>query len=93
MTISDPLLNPSSVFVWVWLPEATEPVVAGRLDADGGHAVSYHLDPDEARDIFEHQIGVIRRDWNEVCDLARLTTAERDQLWGRQFLNPFALDE
>ena len=23
-------------FVWVWLPEATEPVVAGRVDADHG---------------------------------------------------------
>ena len=56
-------------------------------------AASYHLDSDDARDIFEHQIEVIRRDWNEVCDLARLTKAEREQLWGRQFLNPFALGE
>ncbi|WP_198675642.1 hypothetical protein [Aliidiomarina sanyensis] len=22
-------------YVWVWLPKATEPVVAGRLEADG----------------------------------------------------------
>ena len=66
---------------------------SSQVERCAEHAVSYHLDPDEARDIFKHQIGVIRRDWNEVCDLARLTEAERDQLWGRQFLNPFALGE
>jgi serine/threonine-protein kinase HipA len=27
--------EPEQVFVWVWLPEATEPVVAGRLDPVG----------------------------------------------------------
>ncbi len=26
----------SQAFVWIWLPGATEPVVAGRLDQDGG---------------------------------------------------------
>jgi len=26
---------PATAFVWVWLPGATEPVVAGRLDAVG----------------------------------------------------------
>ncbi len=25
----------NAAFVWIWLPEATEPVVAGRLDQDG----------------------------------------------------------
>src|SRR3954451_24748824 len=27
--------EPGSAFVWVWLPTAAEPVVAGRLDAEG----------------------------------------------------------
>ncbi len=27
--------EPQSAFVWVWLPGATEPVVAGRLDVEG----------------------------------------------------------
>jgi serine/threonine-protein kinase HipA len=27
--------EPQHAFVWVWLPNATDPVVAGRLDADG----------------------------------------------------------
>jgi serine/threonine-protein kinase HipA len=26
----------SQAFVWIWLPGATEPVVAGRFDQDGG---------------------------------------------------------
>lgn len=28
--------DPTSAFVWTWLPGATAPVVAGRLDQDGG---------------------------------------------------------
>ena len=27
--------SPESAFVWIWLPDATEPVVAGRLDTAG----------------------------------------------------------
>ena len=27
--------DPREAFVWVWLPTATEPVVAGRLDVNG----------------------------------------------------------
>jgi len=29
---------PPQAFVWVWLPGATKPVVAGRLDEDGGES-------------------------------------------------------
>ena len=56
------------------------------------HAGIHHLINHEAGSIVAHQIEVIRRDWDEVCDLAELTTADRDQLWQRQFLNPFALN-
>ena len=27
----------NEAFVWIWLPEQTEPIVAGRLEADNGH--------------------------------------------------------
>ena len=38
MTSSDP----RQAFVWTWLPGASEPVVAGRIDADGPmHAFTY----------------------------------------------------
>ncbi|WP_419924421.1 hypothetical protein [Candidatus Poriferisocius sp.] len=34
---------------------------------------------------------VIEDEWSSVCDQAELTKADRNRLWGRQFLNPFAL--
>ena len=55
------------------------------------HAGSYHLSHAEARSIVERQVEVIREGWAEVCDHASLTAAEREQLWGTQFLNPYAL--
>lgn len=35
MTTSEGGREPTDAYVWVWLPDATEPVVAGRLRADG----------------------------------------------------------
>lgn len=51
MTNSEPPLNPPTAYVWVWLPDATEPVVAGRLDDRGAVATfsygrSYLDNPD-----------------------------------------------
>ena len=55
------------------------------------HASTYHLSVSEANEIVSHHIEVIRDDWEEVCDLAQLAAADREQLWERQFLNPFTL--
>ena len=55
------------------------------------HAGHYHLTPQQARDIVDHQIATIRDQWNEVCELAELRAAESHRLWHRQFLNPYAL--
>jgi len=33
--------------------------------------------------------GTIRSGWDDACDQARLTAAERSTLWGREFLNPY----
>ena len=55
------------------------------------HAGIYHLTVDQAREIVDRQITVIHDEWASVCDRARLTTVDRNRLWGRQFLNPFAL--
>lgn len=55
------------------------------------HSDRYHLTRNEAVNIVEHHIDVIRSEWTEVCDLAHLASAEREQLWQRQFLNPFSL--
>jgi serine/threonine-protein kinase HipA len=50
----------------------------------------YDLSEREARDIIDAQMDVIRTQWDEAADRATLTRAERDQMWGRQILNPFA---
>lgn len=50
----------------------------------------YGLTSSEAREIIDEQVAVIEHDWHEVADLARLTKAQRNLLWRRQILNPFA---
>ncbi len=56
-------------------------------------ASTYHLSAAEAHEIIDHQIETIARHWNDACDLARLTRAEREAFWRRQFLNSFAFDD
>lgn len=50
----------------------------------------YDLSEREARDIIDGQMEVIRTQWEKAADKATLTRAERDQMWGRQILNPFS---
>lgn len=52
----------------------------------------YRLSAEDARAIVDYQIETIRRCWNDVCDQAALTTLDREFFWGRQFLNPYALE-
>ncbi|MEQ9104906.1 MAG: HipA domain-containing protein [Rhodothermales bacterium] len=61
-----------------------------RLDVCLDAARVFHLSHAEARGIVERQLEAIRAHWSEVADEACLATAERDFLWGRQFLNPYA---
>ena len=55
------------------------------------HAPTYRLSHAEAAGIVDHQIDVIRSEWHTTCDRAELTDFQRQVLWGRQFLNPYAL--
>ncbi len=48
----------------------------------------YLLDRPESEDLVNSLVTTIRDQWQDVCDGAELTAAERDRLWGRQFLNP-----
>jgi serine/threonine-protein kinase HipA len=48
----------------------------------------YRLDRAEATDIVERQVTVIREQWDDAADAARLTAADRQLLWERQILNP-----
>jgi serine/threonine-protein kinase HipA len=63
-----------------------------RLDGAIAAAPTYQLTGDQARDVVERQIDIIRTHWTEAADLARLTTSERDSLWGAQILNPYAFE-
>ncbi len=56
---------------------------------------SYHflLSKEDALSVFKHTEDIIREYWNEVCEEAQLSTADKKHLWGRQFLNPFAFEE
>jgi serine/threonine-protein kinase HipA len=54
---------------------------------------TYLLSKNEAKDIIDHQVDMIRSQWAEAADVARLTSVERDRMWGRQILNPYALED
>jgi serine/threonine-protein kinase HipA len=54
-------------------------------------APQFLLDEDRAEEIIDTQIISIRTHWDQVCDEAGLNQTDRAFLWGRQFLNPFAL--
>jgi serine/threonine-protein kinase HipA len=55
-------------------------------------ASTYMLTASDARELIDHQIDVIEREWDEVCDLAQMTEVDRSFFWGRQFLNPYAFE-
>jgi serine/threonine-protein kinase HipA len=55
-------------------------------------ASTYMLTENEARELVDHQVEVIERDWDEVCERARMTEVERSFFWGRQFLNPYGFE-
>ena len=54
-------------------------------------APNFLLSQDRARKIMDDQIAAIHANWDAVCDEAGLSQVDRALLWGRQFLNPFAL--
>jgi serine/threonine-protein kinase HipA len=55
-------------------------------------ASTYMLTASDARELIDHQIDVVEREWDEVCDLAQMTEVDRSFFWGRQFLNPYAFE-
>lgn len=50
------------------------------------------LSKSEAFEIYQHQSTTIKENWELLCDEARLSKVDRNLLWGRQFLNPYALE-
>lgn len=64
-----------------------------RLTVCVAVAARFQLAAPDARGIIDAQVQALHRYWSDVCDEARLGEAERNALWGRQFLNPFALQD
>jgi serine/threonine-protein kinase HipA len=50
----------------------------------------YQLSEREARDIIDHQVATIEREWDDAAGESSLTAREKDFLWHRQILNPYA---
>lgn len=55
-------------------------------------AATYLLDEAGARQIIDHQLDVIHTQWVDAANTARLTDAQRNALWSRQIVNPFATE-
>lgn len=55
-------------------------------------ASSYKLSAKQAQEIVDHQLEAIKENWDTVCDEAKLPELERNMLWDRQFMNPFAFE-
>lgn len=62
----------------------------GCVERAGEYLYSSSDPQAEARAIIDAQVAIVREAWDDVCDEARLTRQERDDLMGRQFLNPYA---
>jgi serine/threonine-protein kinase HipA len=53
-------------------------------------AAQFLLDGETATKLIAGQIKVIKKFWKQVCDEAELTQVDKNFLWRRQFLNPYA---
>ena len=60
--------------------------IASCLEA----AHHFHVSESEALVIVNDQLNCMGEQWSNVCDEAKLSEVDRNLLWGRQFLNPFA---
>jgi serine/threonine-protein kinase HipA len=63
-----------------------------RLDLCIEAAPKFQLSAGEATAIIARQIEAIAANWTEACAEAGLSAVDRNFLWGRQFLNPYAFE-
>lgn len=56
-------------------------------------APAFLISRDEAIVLIKHQISTMKGRWEAVCQEAKLTEVDRNFMWRRQFLNPFAFEE
>lgn len=64
-----------------------------RLTVCVAAAARFLLSGPDARGIIDAQLQAVNTNWRAICDEAGLGEAERNALWGRQFLNPYALQD
>lgn len=55
-------------------------------------AKNFQLTEADADAIIAAQVGTVREAWAEICDEAELSEVDRNAMWRRQFLNPFAFE-
>jgi serine/threonine-protein kinase HipA len=63
-----------------------------QVTACVARASTYLLTEEEAREIVDHQIETIEREWDDVCELACLSEVDRRRLWRGAVLNPYATE-
>lgn len=56
-------------------------------------AKNFQLSVDAARAICSHLTQTIEQHWDDVCEEAQLSTVDKKLFWGRQFLNPFSMEQ
>ncbi|MBL8776909.1 MAG: type II toxin-antitoxin system HipA family toxin [Acidimicrobiales bacterium] len=85
--------EPTSAFVWIWLPDDAEPVVCGRLEYDGDSAsfayVRSYLDRSDAVPIYEPELP-LRRGRQHAATGQGLPLCIADAMpdaWGRRLVN------
>ncbi len=54
---------------------------------------TYALKQEEAKQIIEHQVSIIKTHWETICAEAQLGEIERQRLWGTAILNPYCFIE
>lgn len=65
----------------------------GQLRSCLAAAHHFLLSQEEARAIFDHQTQTIAQHWDATCEQAELAEVEKTAFLGRQFLNPWALEQ
>lgn len=51
------------------------------------------LSNDDARAIFARLIDTIENHWDAICEEAELSEVDKALFWGRQFLNPYSIEQ
>jgi serine/threonine-protein kinase HipA len=84
--------TPDSVYVWIWLPGETEPVVAGRITMDGGRYIfnygASYLGRNNAIPIYEPELP-LRRGRIDPLPNMEMAGCLRDgspDAWGRRII-------